>query len=205
MRRSVVLLYILLMSVLSMTAGAAAQATVTLAEYHEQTGEKWFLTGKKAYPVQAMMVSGETTFHNALEDVDYTVVDDGVTVILKGVVGEMWTSSLSRVQSTYAKPDGSEISAADFAVKDAFIDLVAVPRPESNYAIHVPLEVSVTVETGGGDVLHANLAGVPHGDGDYLVCNVGADGQPDLSDVWVLNGVVFQSNYDTRHAGNAVK
>ena len=31
-----------------------------------------------------MMVSGETSFHNDLEETDYSVTDDGVTVILKG-------------------------------------------------------------------------------------------------------------------------
>lgn len=193
MRRVILALLILL---LPLAAGnAAIQKSMSLAEYLEQTDEAWFLTGKKAYPVQAMMVSGETAFHNALEDVDYTVADDSETVILKGVAGEMWTSPLSRVQSTYTKPDGSIVSLADFEEKDAFIDLVAVPSPGSNYAMHVPLDVSVTVET-GGSILHANLPGAPHGKGDYLVCRVGADGKPDLSDVWVLNGEIFPANYD---------
>ena len=197
MKRIILILLILL---LPLAAGnAAIQKSMNLAEYLEQTDEAWFLTGKKAYPVQAMMVSGKTTFHNALEDVEYTVVDDGETVILKGVAGELWTSSLPRVQSTYTKPDGSQVSPADFAEKDTFIDLVAIPSPGSYYAMHVPLDVSVTVETGGGNILHANLPGVSHGRGDYLVCRVGEDGKPDLSDVWVVNGEIFPANYDMRN------
>ena len=189
-----------LILLLPLAAGTAAlQKTMSLAEYLKQSNEAWLLTGKKAYPVQAMMASGETAFHNALEDVDYTVTDDGETVILKGVAGEMWPSSLSTVQSTYTKPDGSRVSPADFAEKDTFIDLVAIPSPGSNYAMHVPPDVSVTVETGGGSILHANRPGAPHGNGDYLVCRVGEDGKPDLSDVWVVNGELFPENYDMRN------
>jgi basic membrane protein A len=55
------------------------------------------------------------------------------------------------------------------------------------------------VNTAWGDVLHTNLPNAPHGEGDYLVCRVGEDGQPDLSDVWVVNGVQFPSNYDQSH------
>ena len=54
----------------------------------------------------------------------------------------------------------------------------------------------MTVETAGGSVLHTNLSNAPHGDGDYLVCRVNEDGEPDLADVWILNGLVFPEYYD---------
>ena len=175
---------------------APAQESLTLEEYLEQGGEKWFLTGKKEHPAQAMMVSKETAFHNYLEGNDYTVTDDGVTVVLKGVVGELWTSKLSSVQSAYTKPDGSKIVEEDFAERDTFIDIVSIPSPGSRYAMFVPRDTSVMVETASGDVLHANHSDAEHGDGDYLVCRTGEDGEPDLSDVWVVNGVVFPETYD---------
>ena len=143
------------------------------------------------------MVSKDTSFHNELEVVDYTATDDGVTVVLKGTAGEMWTSKLPKVISTYTKPDGSEITEADFAEKDSFIDLKTKAAADTNFAMHVPTDISVTVETAWGDVLHTNLPNAPHGEGDFLVCRVGEDGEPDLSDVWVLNGVIFPENYDT--------
>ena len=62
----------------SVAVEAADQIAMTLDEYLERGGEDWFLTGKKQYAVQAMMVSKETSFHNELEVVDYTVMDDGV-------------------------------------------------------------------------------------------------------------------------------
>ena len=181
------------------SAAGPVQEVMTLEEYLEKGGEEWFLTGKKEYPVQAMMVSKETSVHNDYEVVDYTVTDDGESVILKGTTGELWVSRLPKVISTYTKPDGSAVSAEDFAEKDVFIDLVTIPSSDTNFAMFVPNTVSVTVNTAWGDVLHTNLPNSPHGSGDYLICRVGDDGEPDLSDVWVMNGALFPNNYDTSH------
>ena len=172
------------------------QITMTFEEYLARGGEAWFLTRKKAYTIQAMMVSRETAFHNELEVADYTVTDDGETVVLKGVFGEMWASKLPKVISTYTKPDGSEISAGDFVEKDGYIDIIPRPAQGAYYAMFVPLNVSITLETAWGDVLHTNLPNAPHGKGDYLVCREGEAGEPDLSDVWALNGAVFPECYD---------
>ena len=173
------------------------QKTCSLSEYLEQTDENWFLTGKRAYTIQGMMVSKELDFRNELENVDYAVVDDGETVVLRGTRGEMWASGLSQVMTRYAKPDGSELRREDFADRDVWIDIVAIPTRDSYYAMHVPGDISVTVETAWGDVLHTNLSNAPHGEGDYLVCTVKEGGGPDLSDVWVLNGLIFPDCYDT--------
>ena len=178
------------------TEDAAAQAALTLEEYLERGGEAWFLTGKKEYGVQAKMVSEEISFHNDLEVTDYTVADDGVTVVLKGCFGEMWASKLPRVLSAYVRAGGAELREEDFAAKDVWIGLVTRPEPDAYCAMYVPLNVSVTVETAWGDVLHTNLSNAPHGDGDYLVCRADENGEPDLSDIWVVNGVVFSVYYD---------
>ena len=37
----------------------------------------------------------------------------------------------------------------------------------------------------------------PHGEGDYIVCRASENGEPDLSDIWILNGVVFSKYYET--------
>ena len=175
------------------------QTDLLLAEYLDSCNEEWFLTGKKEYIVEAMMVSKETKFHNDLEDADYTVIDDGETVILKGTAGEMWTSRLSRIIETYTKQDGSKLSAGDFKNKDEFIRIKTIPSPDSNYAMFVPNKYSVTVETAWGDILHTNSENVPHGEGDYLICREGENGQPDLSDVWIVNGVIFKDTYFTEN------
>ena len=171
--------------------------TLSFEEYLDTTNEKWFLTGKKKYTIQAMMVSKQTSFHNDLEVVDYTVDDDGITVILKGTVGEMWTSKLEKVMSTYTRPDGSPLKEEDFSVKDVYIDITSIPSSNSNYALFVPNDTSVTVLTSWGDELHTNQKNAPHGKGDYLVCAIDENGQPDLKDVWILNGEIFPNTYDT--------
>ncbi len=194
------LLSALILSAAAGFRGASADAPdrkrVSLAEYLETGGGEWFPTGKRKYAVRAMMVSGELCFRNELEETDYTVTDDGVTVVLKGVLGEMWASPLPKVAAAYTKPDGTAPEASDFAEKGVFIDLVAIPSGDSHYAMHVPEELSVTVVTAWGDELHTNLPGAPHGEGDFLVCRAGEDG-PDLSDVWVVNGALFAACYDT--------
>ena len=175
------------------------QKHLSLSEYLAETDENWFLTGKNKYTVQAMMVSKETTFHNDLEVVYLVAADDGETVVLKGTRNEIWTSPLSQVIARYKKPDGSELCKEDFVNKDVFIDIVTIPTKDTYYAMHVPNDVTVIVETAQGDVLHTNLPNAPHGEGDYLVCTIGEDGNPDLSDVWVLNGLIFLDCYDTSH------
>ena len=173
------------------------QKSQSLEEYLESSREKWFLTGKKKYTVQAMMVSKEMTFHNDLEVVDLVATDDGETVVLKGTRDEIWTSPLPQVISRYTKPDGSELRKEDFANKDVYFDIVTIPTKDAYYAMHIPNDITVTVETAQGNVLHSNLPNAPHGDGDFLVCTIREDGEPDLSDIWILNGLIFMDCYDT--------
>ncbi len=73
----------------------------------------------------------------------------------------------------------------NFANKDVYIDIVTIPTKDAYYAMHVPNDISVTVETAHGNVLHTNLTNAPHGEGDFLVCTIQEDGEPDLSDIWV--------------------
>lgn len=70
-----------------------------------------------------------------------------------------------------------------------------------NYAMHIPVNVQMQVSTAWGDVLIANRPGVPHGNGDFLVCGE-KNGRPDLSDVWVVNGKVFATTYGVVGNGN---
>ena len=175
---------------------ARAHRTLSLSSYLEQTSENWFLTGKKSYTIQGMMVSKTLSFHNDLEDTDYVIDDDGETVVLKGTHGEMWASPLTQVLSRYTKPDGSELRREDFAGRDVFIDITAIPGRGSYYAMFVPVSMTVIVETVRGDVLHTNLPSARHGEGDYLVCTVQESGEPDLSDVWIVNGLLFPDRYD---------
>ena len=169
-------------------------------DYIAAHAEDFFLTGKTEYAIQGMMVSKDTSFHNDLENVDYTATDDGESVVLKGTVGEQWVTKLSKVLETYTKADGSALTEQDFTEhKDTFIDLKTKAEPDTNFACFVPADVRLTVNTAWGDVLHVNDPASEHGYGDYLVCP-NKDGQPDFSDVWVVNGAIFANTYDTANA-----
>ena len=169
-------------------------------DYIKAHAEDFFLTGKAEYTIQGMMVSKDTTFHNDLENVDYTATDDGESVVLKGTVGEQWVTKLSKVLETYTKADGTALKAEDFTnSKDTFIDLKTKAEPDTNFACFVPKDVRLTVNTAWGDVLHVNDPVSEHGYGDYLVCP-NKDGKPDFSDVWVVNGAIFANTYDVSRA-----
>lgn len=175
------------------------ETKLSLADYLAQGGQEWFLTGKTEYTIQGMLVSKDTPYENVLEGNSGVVTDDGVTVLLKGTVDELWPSKLEKVMKTYTKADGSELTAKDFEPKDTYIDLKTKAQPGTNFAMFIPADIQVVVETAWGDVLTANRPGVEHGKGDYLVSTV-KDGQPDLTDVWVLNGAVFPNTYDLTNA-----
>ena len=57
--------------------------------------------------------------------------------------------------------------------------------------LHILNDITVTVETAQGNLLHSNLPNAPHDEGDYLVCTIREDDGPDLSDIWILNGLIF--------------
>lgn len=171
------------------------QVEMNAKDYIAANSDKWFLTGKTEYTVQAMTVSKDYSFTNFLEGTDYTATDNGESVVIKGISGEMWMTKMSKVIATYTKEDGSPLTADDF-VKDTFINIKAIPSANTNFAMFVPTEYKLTVETAWGDILYTNRLAVPHFYGDYLVCRAGEDGTPDLSDVWVVNGLSFNTTYN---------
>lgn len=195
------LLFMLIVSSMTLSLFAEDVAyNMDSTEYIAMNSDKAFLTGKASYQIEGRMVSQETDVYNSLELVSYHVENDGESVILTGVVGEEWVSPVSKVISTYTHTDGSPLSADEFRANlDKKITLQTVSEPGTNFALHVPSDTVVRVETAWGDILYTNASSAPHGDGDYLVCR-NVDGKPDLSDVWVVNGATFPMTYDMTNA-----
>jgi len=175
-------------------------ATIPLDTYLRAGAEDWFLTGKKEYTIQGMMVSKDTPYENVLEGNSGVVTNDRETVLLKGTVDELWPAKLEKVSKTYTTTDGKDVTRSTFSKKDVYVDLKTKAEPDTNYAMFIPAELRVVVETAWGETLVANRPGVEHGAGDYLVCAI-KDGQPDTSDVWVVNGAIFPNTYDMSHKG----
>ena len=173
---------------------------MTAEEFIDANWQKAFVTGKTSYQIQGRMVSQPTDVYNPLELVSYHVENDGESVILTGTLGEEWVAPVSKVVNTYTKTDGTVLTAEDFTSSlDTPLTLQTIAEIGTNYALQVPSDVVVRVDTAWGDVLYTNASDAPHGEGDYLVCN-NVDGNPDLSDVWVVNGAVFPSTYDMSKA-----
>lgn len=189
---------VLCLGLSAVLAETAEKTKMTMADYLASTQYTWFATGKTDYVIQGKMVSADTEVYNQLEDAHYTAQPNGEDVILKGTSGEEWVTKLTKVIKTYTKPDGTELTAEDF-VADTYIDLRTKPT-EGNFACFIPVDIQVEVQTAWGDVLQANRPEVPHGAGDYLVCRAGEDGQPDFSDVWVVNGETFPVTYNMENA-----
>ena len=160
----------------------------------------WFPTYKKDYCIQAKMVSDQTDIYNYLEDTHYNVNVDS-DVVLKGTLGEEWVNTLTNVAATYTKLDGSEITLNDFSIRDKYIGIKSISK-KACYAHFIPFKYKIEVHIEGGAILHANREGIVHGQGDYLVCSADKNGKPDLTNIWVVNGVQFEANYDLSRAND---
>ena len=108
-------LSLLLAALPAFSAAESRQTECSLRDYLAAGTQEWFLTGKMGYMVDGMMVSKEISFHNDFEVADYTVGDDGISVVIRGGAGEMYVSSLPKVIASYTLADGSAITEDAFA------------------------------------------------------------------------------------------
>lgn len=162
--------------------------------------DSFFVTGKTQYTIRGRLTDKDTRVYNRFEDTFYDATDDGVSVILTGLSDESWVTQLRKVLTTYTKPDGSAYNENDFlSSKGSDLKLTTISALGTNFARFIAADTVVEVHTAWGDVLYANRAGVPHGNGDFLVCS-SVNGEPDFSDVWVVNGATFPVTYDVTHA-----
>lgn len=167
---------------------------MTFEQYVKEHLGDFFLTGKKDYNMQVGIADKEQTFHNPLEDADYTVKPGDI--ILKGTVGEMWTTKLEKALKTYKMPDGTPLTEEYLNQhRGSFVDVKSEGAPNTNFALRVPEDISFIVPTSWAE-LTINKPGIDNGLGGMLVCRPDKFGRPDLSDVWVVNGKIFETTYD---------
>jgi hypothetical protein len=166
----------------------------TLLKFDDLDKAMFFPTGKLAYKIHGMMVSKPFPFNNVLEGNDYIAMPNGSDVVMKGTIDELWRTPLERVLTTYTKEDGSPLAVNDF-ILDQYIPMLA-KEDDGYFACFVSKNNQIEIQTAWGDVLIGNRPEVPHGEGDYVLCRLGADGGPDFSDVWIVNGAVFPATYD---------
>lgn len=120
---------------------------------------------------------------------------------LKGAFGEMWVISINKLIERYTFEDGTKLTEDELGTKLKKGKLKIKTKANGNLTWCTQVTVDkgeVTVITADGTRLICNNQELKdHGDGDYLLCCCSKDnGQPDLSDVWVVNGVVFEETYE---------
>ncbi len=154
-------------------------------------------TQKKSYTITCEVPGIGTKVHDVLNGADH-VTDAGHPVVLTGTVGEQWVVTAETLMGTYTHTDGTAITMKDLEfIEDAGAPMVIRTKPGVlNFAYHLPLNLKPAICTSWGVTLLANHDGVDHGDGDYIVCS-SKDGKPNIEDMWVVNGRVFENTYES--------
>lgn len=172
--------------------------------------DKWKKTSKKNYEVYVCRMPLNSRVVNRLDGASYITTKDRPYVI-SGTQGERYVIGADELRSTYTYLDGSEIIPDNLRSEIVALnsencnDWVKIRtrtgiKNAINWAFHVPTDVvNLPVHTYYGDTMYANRQepGINHGNGDFLVCT-DAGGQPNMNNMWVVNGLVFESTYDMR-------
>jgi len=161
----------------------------------------WKKTWKKRYEVYIGMPRIGTEIYNVLEDARY-YTDKGQMVV-SGTAGEMWVTSLDKIQRTYVTCGGCKITEEFLRSKaiNGVIPWIKV-RAEGkscHRCVHIPLKYrNIPIQTSYGTVLYINRDGIKHGMGDFVITGGFMNGRPDLMDIWAVNGEIFARTYDMR-------
>ena len=156
----------------------------------------WSLCEKKHYKVKIMRADSKRcynantagTVYNYLEDA-FEPANEG-SFIVEGTKGELWVISESRL-SKYNVP------ADDIGFEP--VEASTIPDAEKYYFIRIPNTQEFTLDCNKIS-LKGNRCGIEHGSGDCLVTSAEFFDNEyrmpgDISDMWVVNGEVFNSTY----------
>lgn len=163
--------------------------------------KNWKRTHKKSYEVYVCRPLPGTKCSNKFEGSNY-VTDDKKQFIISGTRGETWVIDVNKLAKTYTFADGTPITPDTLRQKCNpsgqmnWQKMKTRPDNCNNWAFHLPKSIqNFPVKTSWGDTLLANRPGVEHLLGDFLLCSDN-NGQPNLNDVWVVNGEIFPTTYD---------
>lgn len=165
--------------------------------------KNWFPTHKLSYMVSVKLPEYGLEVENILENAHYTI-DEKKEFLIRGTVGETWVIDEAKLKKTYTFEDGTPFSKDKF-IKRAegnprvYQKLKTISNEDAttNFAFKLPSDaIDFPVKTSWGDTLYANSTTSPHGKGDLIVCAIDENGQPNLNDIWIVNGLVFETTYD---------
>lgn len=152
---------------------------------------------KKLYTVKLTVPPLGTAVYNKLEGSSY-VTSEQCPFVLTGTVGEQWVIDFNKLCRTYVVASGkrpiTENDIDRLRKSGKQLTLQTITNGDINYCYKVPVNTPFEIITSWGTTLLGNREGVPHDTGDYIVCSV-LNGQPNLSDRWIVNGEVFKNTY----------
>lgn len=138
---------------------------------------------------EAMLKSGSCNgqIYNILEHSMYKV-SPGHDIILSGTLGEQWVVSRESFAKTYHVLNTTGKLGTNWR---------KVATNPNNVVLFAERAKGVQqIRTSWGEVLTANDPKTPfHGDGDVIMASMLPNGQPNMNDMWVVNGLVFKNTY----------
>ena len=131
-------------------------------------------------------------------------------VVLYGTVGEMWTVKIPKLEKSYEIERNGKSYPLSLAVIEKLCEKksgqnlmpwtkIKAKAVGVNMACFVPVsqkDQQIMMYGGSTPGLINDSKIKSHGKGDFVLCYQGADGKPDLNDVWVVNGLIFATTYN---------
>lgn len=151
--------------------------------------KKFIKVKKKQYNVQVYKPPYGTKIYNFLEDsIDYTDIEKPYVII--GILGEEWTMTENKLKQIY------NVDINNISETPIIISTKTDENSPKNFCIHIPLNIKLEVLTFFKNILKANRDNIDHNDGDYLFCTADENGNPNIKDKWIVNGMVFDKTYE---------
>lgn len=154
---------------------------------------------KFRYECKAYIPMLGTPVYNKLEDVTI-VTKKSEPVVIIGPAKEEYTVSLETLINNYSLRDDIGLNIewlqrSGFLWTGRVLDLCwRASAKKICFALKTNLDNTFTITTAWNNVLKVNNPGVPHGTGDYIMFG-NKNNQPDINDMWVVNGSVFKKTY----------
>lgn len=177
-------------------------------------GKKDHFTADEVGKMQTSNPQMLVTLQNLVSQGKAYAVTQNTPFVLAGTIGEMWCISPDKLVQTYMFLQGGQPVAINqqslqSRMKNGLMDWTLIRTSQQaqqgmNMACFVPIARKGQIKASWGSLLNINGAGVPHGKGDFVLCDILPNGQPNLANRWVVNGEVFTNTYDNHGWNNCL-
>lgn len=136
------------------------------------------------------------------------ITNEETSIVLAGTALEMWVTSFNNLRKNYDMSQSNGWVPLESGIRtkiknmggESIFDwckLRTKTTEKDSMAMFVPKSQQGYIVTSCGQSIGYNLSGIPHGNGDFIVCS-SEGGRPNLGDRTVVNGLVFANTYDNR-------